>query len=206
MTINVKDASEQLQAIRDILDKVSHWAAPSIVRTLALIFSVAFVFFGASYFYVDGLLESSRENTALHNKELALGTEQNLLRYARDLVSECIDATKAEESLAGLYCKNAEEAYLARSTTEPYKSRALLSTEQDAYRSMRADLQSRIESSEEGLDRLAWSDPAGKTLNAILRSSVVALFATGAASALLLLYWMVLRARRTASANPAPEA
>lgn len=196
MTPNVKEATEQLKAVKEIVDRVAHWAAPSIIRTLALIFSVAIAILGASYLYVDHLLESSKQTRTHQNQQITIGTEQRLLRHSLNLVTECIDSTKEKEPLAPLYCQNAEEAYLARSTLEPYRGWAELSTRQDAYRAMRADLLSRIENGEDEMRRLTWSDPEGKTLDTLLQTNIFALFVTGVIFALLILYALVLRTRR----------
>ena len=82
MNPNVKEATELLKAMKDIVGAVTHWAAPSIIRTLFLISSVALVILGASYFYVDGLLESSKETTNLQSQQLRISTDQLQLRYA----------------------------------------------------------------------------------------------------------------------------
>ena len=72
---------------------------------------------------------------------------------------------------------------------------------------MRADLLRRIEDKENELRRLAWSDPAAKILDQILRTNVLLLFIASTICVIFLLYAFVLRARRNVPTVPKqPEA
>ncbi|WP_157745260.1 hypothetical protein [Luteimonas chenhongjianii] len=207
MPPSVKETTEQLKAAKEIVNAVTRWAAISVIRTLVLISFVSVVILGVSYLYVDSLLERSKEATDLQNQQVLISTDQVLLRNAYNLTTECIESTQKKESLATLYCEKAEDAYLARSTIEPYKSQAMLSIQQDAHRAIRANLLSRIESNEDKLRRLAWSDPAGNTLDQLLSTNVLALFVVSVIFIVLVLYALVLRARRNvAIEHRQPEA
>lgn len=202
MSPSVKETTDQLKAAKEIVDAVTRWAALSVIRTLALISFVTLVIFGASYLYVDGLLERSKEATAFQSKQVSISTDQLLLRYAYNLTTECIESTQENESLATFYCEKAKDVYLARSTIEPYRAQAVLSTQQNAHRAIRADLLSRIEGNEDKLRRLEWSDPAGKTLDQLLSTNALALFIASAIFVVLMLYALVLRARRRRDGAP----
>lgn len=207
MPPSVKETTEQLKAAKEIVDAVTRWAAISGIRALVLISFVSVVILGLSYLYVDSLLERSKEATDLQNQQVLISTDQLLQRYAYNLTTECIESTQEKESLATLYCEKAEDAYLASSTIEAYKAEAMLSIQQDAHRVIRADLLSRIESNEDKLRRLAWSDPAGKTLDQLLSTNVLALFVVSVIFIVLVLYALVLRVRRNvAIEHRQPEA